>query len=95
MSGAKLSLQSLLSINQTKLLSLIVAWSSSDFISCFNVQSSIGHLRELNCEKVYSVKNPFDFMGNISLERKINFLEKKRGFMSSKVASKFCPGADF
>ena len=29
---------------QTKLLSLIVAWSSSDFISYFKVQSSIGHL---------------------------------------------------
>ena len=60
------SLQSLLSKKQTKLLSLIVAWSSSHFISCFKVQSSIGHLRELNCEKVYNVENPFDFMKNIS-----------------------------
>ena len=33
----------------------------------------------LNCSKVYNVKNPFDFMENISLEGKSNFLEKRVG----------------
>merc|ERR1711973_220457 len=36
-------------------------------------------LRELNCEKVYNVENPFDFMENISLEGKTNFFEKRVG----------------
>merc|ERR1711884_86176 len=58
-------------------------------------------LRELNCEKVYNVENPFDFMENISLEGKTNFFEKrvgeyqKMGVMSSKEESKFCLDADF
>lgn len=36
-------------------------------------------LRELDCEPVYGVKNPFDFMENISLEGKTNFFEKRVG----------------
>ncbi len=36
-------------------------------------------LVELNCEKVYNVKNPFDFMELISLEGKTNFFEKRVG----------------
>jgi len=58
-------------------------------------------LRELNCEKVYNVENPFDFMENISLEGKTNFFEKrvgeyqKMGVMNSKEESKFCLDADF
>ena len=47
------------------------------------------------------MKNPFNFMENISLEGKTNFFEKlmgehqKRGVMSSKDESKFCLAADF
>merc|ERR1712013_674094 len=58
-------------------------------------------LRELNCEKVYNVENPFDFMENITLEGKTNFFEKrvgeyqKMGVMNSKEESKFCLDADF
>merc|ERR1712004_687042 len=58
-------------------------------------------LRELSCEKVYNVENPFDFMENISLEGKTNFFEKrvgeyqKMGVMNSKEESKFCLDADF
>jgi len=58
-------------------------------------------LRELDCEKVFKVENPFDFMENISLEGKTNFFEKKvgeyqkAGVMSSKEESKFTLDADF
>jgi len=58
-------------------------------------------LVELQCEKVYQVENPFDFMENISLEGKTNFFEKrvgeyqKAGVMSSKEESKFTLDADF
>jgi ribonucleoside-diphosphate reductase subunit M2 len=59
-------------------------------------------LRELNCEKVYNVENPFDFMENISLEGKTNFFEKrvgeyqKMGVMNTNdEQSKFCLDADF
>lgn len=34
-------------------------------------------LCELNCEKIYRVENPFDFMELISLEGKTNFFEKR------------------
>lgn len=34
-------------------------------------------LGELNCDKVYNVENPFDFMDMISLEGKTNFFEKR------------------
>nr|WKN37462.1 ribonucleoside-diphosphate reductase small subunit [Tunicatimonas sp. TK19036] len=36
-------------------------------------------LLELNCEKVYKAKNPFDFMEMISLQGKTNFFEKRVG----------------
>merc|ERR1739844_469285 len=59
-------------------------------------------LRELDCEKVYNVENPFDFMENISLEGKTNFFEKrvgeyqKTGVMNTNdEQSKFCLDADF
>jgi len=59
-------------------------------------------LRELSCEKVYNVENPFDFMENISLEGKTNFFEKrvgeyqKMGVMNTnEEQSKFCLDADF
>merc|ERR1712029_429296 len=58
-------------------------------------------LRELNCEKVYNVENPFDFMENISLEGKTNFFEKrvgdyqKAGVMSTKEEMKFTLDAEF
>ena len=34
-------------------------------------------LVELNCQKIYHVENPFDFMELISLEGKTNFFERK------------------
>ena len=46
-------------------------------------------MRELNCEKVYNVENPFDFMDNISLEGKTNFFEKRVGeYQKAGVMSK-------
>lgn len=36
-------------------------------------------LVELNCEKVYNVSNPFDFMDMINLQGKTNFFEKRVG----------------
>jgi len=36
-------------------------------------------LKELECEPLYKVENPFDFMENISLEGKTNFFEKRVG----------------
>jgi len=59
-------------------------------------------LKELECDKIYNVENPFDFMENISLEGKTNFFEKrvgeyqKMGVMNTtKEESKFCLDADF
>ena len=58
-------------------------------------------LVELDCEKIYNVENPFDFMEMISLEGKTNFFEKrvgeyqKAGVMSSKEDNKFTLDADF
>lgn len=34
---------------------------------------------QLGCEKIYNVKNPFDFMEMISIEGKTNFFEKRVG----------------
>ena len=34
-------------------------------------------LVDLECEKVYNVSNPFDFMQNIALQNKTNFFEKR------------------
>ena len=34
-------------------------------------------LVDFNCEKVYNVTNPFDFMDMISLQGKTNFFEKR------------------
>ncbi|XP_018334534.1 ribonucleoside-diphosphate reductase subunit M2 B [Agrilus planipennis] len=36
-------------------------------------------LVELGCDKIYNVKNPFDFMNKISTDGKTNFFEKKVG----------------
>lgn len=36
-------------------------------------------LNELECEKIYGAKNPFDFMEMISLQGKTNFFEKRVG----------------
>lgn len=58
-------------------------------------------LVELNCEKMYRVENPFDFMEHISLEGKTNFFEKKvgeyqkAGVMSKKEDVRFTLDADF
>ncbi|MFT7114685.1 MAG: ribonucleoside-diphosphate reductase beta chain [Candidatus Azotimanducaceae bacterium] len=46
-------------------------------------------LGELNCEKVYNVSNPFDFMDMISLQGKTNFFEKRVAeYQKSGVATK-------
>jgi ribonucleoside-diphosphate reductase subunit M2 len=58
-------------------------------------------LRELDCENMFNVENPFDFMDNISLEGKTNFFEKKvgeyqkAGVMSRPEDMKFTLDADF
>lgn len=58
-------------------------------------------LVELECEKMFKVENPFDFMDNISLEGKTNFFEKKvgeyqkAGVMSKPEDMKFTLDADF
>jgi len=58
-------------------------------------------LVELDCEKIYSVQNPFDFMENISLEGKTNFFEKRVGeyqkarVMSTKEEDSFTLDASF
>ncbi|XP_040575898.1 ribonucleoside-diphosphate reductase subunit M2 [Lepeophtheirus salmonis] len=58
-------------------------------------------LVELNCPKIYLTENPFDFMENISLDGKTNFLEKKvgeyqkAGVMSKPAERKFTLDADF
>nr|CAG4646284.1 EOG090X06TJ [Macrothrix elegans] len=57
-------------------------------------------LVELECDKVYKVENPFDFMEHISLEGKTNFFEKRVGeYQKAGVMSKenhvFTLDADF
>lgn len=58
-------------------------------------------LVELNCEKLFCVENPFDFMEHISLEGKTNFFEKKvgeyqkAGVMSKKDDYRFTLDAEF
>uniref|UniRef100_A0A1B6DPI3 Uncharacterized protein n=1 Tax=Clastoptera arizonana TaxID=38151 RepID=A0A1B6DPI3_9HEMI len=56
-------------------------------------------LFELNCPKIYSSENPFDFMENISLEGKTNFFEKRVGeykkTMDQKSDSVFATEVDF
>ena len=52
-------------------------------------------------QQVYNVKNPFDFMENISLEGKTNFFEKrvgeyqKAGVMSKQQENKFSLDENF
>lgn len=59
-------------------------------------------LIELGCDKIWNTINPFDFMDNISLEGKTNFLEKRVGeyqrmevMNKSKDQYKFTLDADF
>lgn len=58
-------------------------------------------LGELNCKKIFNVKNPFSFMEFISLEGKTNFFEKKVGeyqkcgVMSNRLDHVFTLDADF
>ena len=60
-------------------------------------------LVELNCDKVYNVTNPFDFMDMISLQGKTNFFEKrvseyqKAGVMNQETEEKekYSFGDDF
>jgi ribonucleoside-diphosphate reductase beta chain len=58
-------------------------------------------LVELECEKVYNVENPFDFMDMISLQGKTNFFEKrvseyqKAGVLGKEEDAGFTFDADF
>jgi len=58
-------------------------------------------LRELGCDNVYNVTNPFDFMTIISTEGKTNFFEKrvgeyqKSGVMNDAESNVFTMDADF
>lgn len=58
-------------------------------------------LVELDCEKLYKVNNPFDFMENISIDGKTNFFEKKvseyqrPGVMTTENDRQFQLDADF
>uniref|UniRef100_A0A1I7UMP5 Ribonucleoside-diphosphate reductase small chain n=1 Tax=Caenorhabditis tropicalis TaxID=1561998 RepID=A0A1I7UMP5_9PELO len=58
-------------------------------------------LQELGCDKLYKVKNPFDFMENISIDGKTNFFEKRvseyqrPGVMSTETERQFDLEADF
>lgn len=58
-------------------------------------------LTELNCQKIYNTKNPFNFMEMISLEGKTNFFEKKVGeyqkcgVTANKLDHVFTLDADF
>jgi ribonucleoside-diphosphate reductase beta chain len=58
-------------------------------------------LSELNCEKEFNVKNPFDFMDMISIQGKTNFFEKrvgeyqKAGVMSGNESKSFSVDEDF
>jgi ribonucleoside-diphosphate reductase beta chain len=58
-------------------------------------------LLELQCDKVYNVENPFDFMDMISLQGKTNFFEKrvseyqKAGVLGKEKDEGFTFDADF
>jgi len=58
-------------------------------------------LVELECKKIFNVKNPFDFMENLSIQGKTNFFEKKvaeyqrMGVMNSVDDREFSLDADF
>uniref|UniRef100_A0A914UXR1 ribonucleoside-diphosphate reductase n=1 Tax=Plectus sambesii TaxID=2011161 RepID=A0A914UXR1_9BILA len=58
-------------------------------------------LGELNCDRIFNVENPFDFMENISLEGKTNFFEKrvgeyqKMGVMNTPAQRLFSLDSDF
>ena len=46
-------------------------------------------LVDLQCDKLFNVENPFDFMQNIALENKTNFFEKRVGeYSKAAVGSK-------
>lgn len=57
-------------------------------------------LTELDCEKIYNVTNPFDFMTAISTDGKTNFFEKKvgeyqKGEIMDAAEGNFTTEADF
>lgn len=58
-------------------------------------------LVHLDCETVYNVENPFQFMENISMEGKTNFFERrvgeyqKAGVMNKEEDQVFSLDADF
>uniref|UniRef100_A0A0N5C750 Ribonucleoside-diphosphate reductase n=1 Tax=Strongyloides papillosus TaxID=174720 RepID=A0A0N5C750_STREA len=71
-------------------------------LMCDYIEYVADHLLvELNCQKLYNTKNPFDFMVNLSIEGKTNFFEKKVseyqkfGVMSTEEERVFTLDADF
>ena len=58
-------------------------------------------LSELDCEKVFNVANPFDFMDMISIQGKTNFFEKrvgeyqKAGVLTGENSQSFSVDEDF
>jgi ribonucleoside-diphosphate reductase subunit M2 len=71
-------------------------------LMCEYIEYVADHLLvELNCEKIYNMKNPFDFMENISIQGKTNFFEKKvseyqkMGVLNKEEDREFTTEADF
>uniref|UniRef100_A0A0N4ZGI2 Ribonucleoside-diphosphate reductase n=1 Tax=Parastrongyloides trichosuri TaxID=131310 RepID=A0A0N4ZGI2_PARTI len=71
-------------------------------LMCTYIEYVADHLlTELNMPKIYKVKNPFDFMVNLSIEGKTNFFEKKvseyqrYGVMCTEEERTFTLDADF
>lgn len=71
-------------------------------LMCTYIEFVADHLlAELGIVKIYNVKNPFDFMENISIQGKTNFFEKRvseyrrMGVMDSAADNEFRLDADF
>lgn len=71
-------------------------------LMCRYIEFVADHLlTEMGLAKIYNVKNPFDFMENISMQGKTNFFEKRvteyrrMGVMDSDADNEFRLDADF
>jgi len=71
-------------------------------LMCEYIEYVADHLLvELNCDKIYNMRNPFDFMENISIQGKTNFFEKKvseyqkMGVLNKEEDREFSTDADF
>ena len=85
----------------TDALPVALIGMNNDLMSTYIEYCADRLLVELGVPKYYNVKNPFDFMEQISLEGKTNFFEKrvgeyqKSGVMSEATEQKFVLDADF